>query len=157
MGWKVAQIENQKVLEEEREKIQVDVAKQIAELEAEKRQIVEKYIDELTDLAISVAEKIVKISLRSNSEVVKKVILAAVGKIKKTAWIKLYVGKSEVGCQLEADNDFIESISRVADQVKIIYIDDQDANLIETPEGVIDLSTKSQIETIKNIIHESRG
>ncbi len=156
-GLEVAQVEMQQVLEEERSKIQAEIARQAAELEVEKSRVMEQYIDELVDLSISVAEKIIKISLRSNNAIVKKTILSAVSNMKKTAWIKLYVGKSEHGEKLEADNDFIESIGKVAEQVKIVYIDEQDTNIIETSEGIVDLSTKSQMETIKDIIHKSRG
>lgn len=156
-GLEVAKIEMQQVIEEECNKVQTEIARQVAELEAEKSKIVEQYIDELVDISISIAEKIVKISLSSNGAIVKKIILSAVSNLKKTTWIKLYVGKSERGNKLEADNDFIDSISKVTDQVKIVYIDEQDTNIIETPEGIIDLSTKSQIETIKEIIHKSRG
>ncbi|MEI3361583.1 MAG: hypothetical protein V8R75_02855 [Oscillospiraceae bacterium] len=48
-------------------------------------------IGELRELAIAVAEKVIAISLRSSSEVIGRMIQAAVDKRKRREWVRIYI------------------------------------------------------------------
>ena len=62
--------------------------------------VMEEYLDDLKDISLAVAEKIMRISLKNSSQIVKRMILASTDKLKKTAWVKIYVGNDEAGMDL---------------------------------------------------------
>ncbi len=55
----------------------------------------EQNIDELKDLAISVAEKVIAVSLKSSSEVIGRMIQAAVDRRKRREWVRIYVAECD--------------------------------------------------------------
>ncbi len=128
------------------------ISDQINELEKEKQLFLEKYIEDLKDVSIAVAEKIVLANLKGHEDVISRMILAATEKMKKTSWAKIYIGQDEGTINIQGNRDFLNSIARIADQVKVVMIEDEGACIVETPEGIIDLSVKTQIENIRDIL-----
>ena len=135
------------------------VAKYISDVEIEKEKILEKYIDDLRDISIAIGEKIVKTSLKSSEDVVKRMILAATEKLKKTAWAKIYIAGISDGETIKGDKEFLHSLSKLSDNVKIVVLDDEEPGtcLIELPNEIIDVSFQSQLENIREILHNARS
>ncbi len=125
----------------------------------EKERLLEVYIEDLKDIAIAIGEKIVNVSLKSNKEVVEKMILQAIEKMKKTSWAKVYIGMSGEAVNVKSDTEFLDSLSRLAENVKVIIMqEDEDGTcIIETPDGILDISVKTQIENIKEVIKTSKS
>ena len=48
-----------------------------------KDKVLEKYIDDLKDISLAVAEKIIHTSLKSSSEIIKRMIISSTEKLKK--------------------------------------------------------------------------
>ncbi len=57
----------------------------IVDVERLKDKALEKYMDDLKEIALAIGEKIVRTSLRSNARVIERMILAATEKLKKSA------------------------------------------------------------------------
>ena len=116
------------------------------------------YLEELKDCAIAIGEKVIHISLRSSGEVIKQMIISATEKLKKTAWVKIYMDKYDYDMMMEADAGVIDELSHLSDNIKFIVMDKEDRGscIIEMPEEIVDVSVNTQIENIKDILENVR-
>ena len=53
--------------------------------------------DEMLDLCIAVAEKVVRVSLRSSSEVIVRMIQTATERLKRQEWVHIYISGCDAG------------------------------------------------------------
>ena len=127
-------------------------------MEIAKEKCVRTYLDELKDCAIAIGEKVIHISLRSSGEVIKQMIVAATEKLKKTAWVKIYIDKCDYDLMMEADADILDQLSHLSDNIKFIVMDKEERGncIIEMPEEIVDVSVNTQIENIKDILENVR-
>lgn len=124
----------------------------------EKEKVLEKYTDDLKRISLAVAEKIIQTSLHSSGDIVKRMILAATDKMTKKQWAKIYVTKTNTGISMNADTEFLEALSRLSDNIKIVTMDNEEEGtcIIELPDEIIDASVSTQLENIKDIINNAR-
>ena len=81
-------------------------------------------------------------------------IISATEKLKKTAWVKIYIDKYDYDMMMEADADVIDELSRISDNVKFIVMDKETSGscIIE----IVDVSVNTQLENIKDILENVR-
>lgn len=137
---------------------QEDVRRALQSVETAKERCLRNYLDELKDCAIAIGEKVIQISLRSSGEVIRQMIISATEKLKKTAWVKIYIDKSDYDMMMEADADIIDELSHLSDNIKFIVMDKEDTGncIIEMPEEIVDVSVNTQMENIKDILENVR-
>lgn len=123
----------------------------------EKENIFEKYEQSLTNIALSTAEKIVKVSLKSSGDVIKGMIRDATKDLKRTEWIKIYISKFDFEMIRETDYDLVESLSALSDDIKIIVMEQEEIGtaIIETDKEVIDLSAATQLNNIREMVENT--
>lgn len=134
-------------------------AASILDVETVKEKTLEKYMDDLKEISLSIGEKIVRTSLRSNVRVIERMILAATEKLKKSAWAKIYIGATqEMGKDINADPRFLQELSNISDSVKIIIMEDEETGtcIVERPDEIIDVSVGTQLENIREIMNNAR-
>lgn len=124
----------------------------------EKNRILEKYMDDLKDVTLTIAEKVIQTSLKSSGEIIKRMIVAAAGKLKKTQWVKIYVSQKDAGMMIQGDAGLLNELSHISGNIKIIAMDHAEDGtcIIELPEEIIDVSVNTQIENIKGILNNAR-
>ncbi len=144
--------------EHEFKELQQNIAKYIKDVENAKELLLEQYIDDLKNISLAIGEKIVQTSLKSSSEVVERMILSATGRIKKSAWAKIYIGKGEETLDIRGDVKFLQELSKLSDNVKIIMLEEEDTGtcIVELPDEIIDMSVGTQLENIKEILNNAR-
>lgn len=137
---------------------QEDMRQALKSVETAKEHCVHTYLEELKDCAIAIGEKVIHISLRSSGEVIKQMIIAATEKLKKTAWVKIYIDKCDYDMMMEADADILDELSHLSDNIKFIVMDKEERGncIIEMPEEIVDVSVNTQIENIKDILENVR-
>lgn len=137
---------------------QEDMKAALQSVEKAKERCLKNYLDELKDCAIAIGEKVIQISLRSSGEVIRQMIISATEKLKKTAWVKIYIDKSDYDMMMEADADIIDELSHLSDNIKFIVMDKEDHGncIIEMPEEIVDVSVNTQMENIKDILENVR-
>ena len=120
--------------------------------------MLEQYKDDLRDIAISIAEKIIRVSLKSSGDIIKRMIISATEGIMSKEWVKIYIARCDAEMAVNGDSMLINSISYVSDHIKIIVMENEAPGtcILEFPDKVIDASTNTQIENIKEIISSSR-
>lgn len=118
----------------------------------------EKYLDDLKRTVLTIAEKVIHISLKSSENVIHRMILAATDKLKKTEWAKIYITKCGTEISMNTDVEFLNALSHLSDNVKIVAMDSDEEGIciIELPDEIIDASVSTQLENIKDILNNAR-
>lgn len=150
-GHKAAQQQAEAEFKETIEKYQSAVAHSIIQIGEERDESFHRYLDELKEVAIAVAEKVIHISLETSGEIIKRMIIAEVEKMKKTEWIKIYIDKYDYEKLISVDEDVAADLARISDNVKFVVQDKENLGyaVIETPSEMIDIGVSSQIDTIR--------
>lgn len=130
----------------------------IESITVEKDKLLEKYIDDLKKITLTIAEKVIQTSLKSSGEIIKRMIVGAAGKLKKTQWVKIYVSQKDAGMMIQGDVGLLNELSHISGNIKIIAMDhaEDGSCIIELPEEIIDVSVNTQIENIKGILNNAR-
>ena len=120
----------------------------------EKEKCLREYLEELKDIAVAVAEKVIHISLRSSGSVISRMIEAETEKLQKMDWVKIYMEKEDYETMVQADGHLAEKLSRLSDNVKFIVMEDGKCGscIIEMPDGIIDMSVDTQLENIHRLV-----
>lgn len=150
--------EHGKAMASQMEAFKLDMKRALASVEEAKEQCLRAYLEELKDCSVAVAEKVIHISLKSSGEVIKRMIISETERLKKTAWVKIYMEKTEYEMMMETDADIISELSRLSDNIKFIVMDKEESGncIIEMPEEIIDISVDTQLENIKEILQNIR-
>lgn len=161
-GYKVGYEEGQKesllLREQALQEFRQDMSELIGSVEKEKTALLEKYQDDLKDIALTIAEKVIHTSLKSSEKVIHRMIIAATDKLKKTEWAKIYISKAETELAMSADTELLNALSHLSDHVKIVSMDNGEEGvcIIELPDEIIDASVNTQLENIKDIMNNAR-
>lgn len=112
---------------------------------------------ELLDVAVTVAEKVIHVSLKSSEEIIKRMILSATQKMKRREWVQIYVADSDVKGVVQTDPTLAAALSSISDHVKIVPMHDAEVGtcIVEMPDEIIDASASTQLENIRAMIRES--
>lgn len=155
----------QKALEEYEAKLseewgvfQSDMEKALVSVEEAKAKCINTYLEELKDCAIAVGEKVIHISLQSSGSIMKRMIIAETAKLKKKAWVRIYMGKTDYDMLMQADEDVVSELSRLSDHIKFVVINKEKRGdcIIEMPDEVIDISVDTQMENIRKMLENVR-
>lgn len=157
-GIREAYDEQKRILDEEVAELQANISEVLQSVSVEKEKLLEQYVDDLKKISLAIAEKIVQTSLQSSSDIIKRMILAATDKITKKQWAKIYITKCNTGVSMEVDAEFLEALSRLSDNIKIVTMDNGEEGtcIIELPDEIIDASVGTQLENIKDILNNVR-
>lgn len=157
-GFEAAYEQGKADMEREVRVMQKKFADVIRDVTIQKDRILEKNVDDLKKISIAVAEKVIQTSIRSSEEIVKRMIMAATEKLKKRQWAKIYITKCDTEVNMEVDSEFLESLSHLSDNLKIITMSNGEEGtcIIELPDEVIDASVGTQLENIKDILNNVR-
>jgi flagellar assembly protein FliH len=120
--------------------------------------LLEQSQDELRDLAISIAEKIVRVSLKSSGEVIARMIQGSTEKMKRKEWVHIYVADCDTKTLAQASPHLVSSLAYLSDHVKILPISDDESGtcIIEMPDEIIDASVSTQLSNIKELLMEPK-
>lgn len=150
--------ENSLKFGEDRQRALKEVEDCLAEVEIKKKEILDHYLEDLRDIAIAIAEKVIHISLKSSGDIIKRMIIAATEKLKKTEWAKIYISKYDADLTMQGDAELLNSLSYLSDNIKIISMNREERGtcIVELPKEIIDVSVDAQMENIKEILHNAQ-
>ena len=153
-GYQKAYDEHKAEMDEETAVFLLQVRDMIQAYEEEKQLLISQNIDELKEVAIAIAEKVIQISLKTSGEIVKKMIITATNKMKLKEWAKIYISKQDSALVVESNAELLDALSHLSEHIKIIVMEDSAPGtcIIELPDQIIDASASTQIENIRGII-----
>lgn len=157
-GFQEAYEEQRRLLDAEIQELKSNISEVIRSVSVEKEKLLEQYVDDLKKISLTVAEKVIQTSLQSSGDIVKRMILAATDKITKKQWAKIYITKCETGVSMDVDTEFLDKLSRLSENIKIVTMDNGEEGtcIIELPDEIIDASVGTQLENIKDILNNVR-
>ncbi len=120
-------------------------------------QFLDSSVDELRDLALAVAEKVVSVSLKSSGEVVARMIQTAVDKRKRREWVHIYISEHDAKRMAPIPASLSAALSALSDRVRIIPManDEPGTCIIEMPNEIIDASASTQLNNLRSLLSET--
>lgn len=114
----------------------------------------EENLNDLRDLAIAVAEKVISVSLRSSTDVIGRMVQTALDKRKHREWVYIYIAERDVKRMGQIPASLMSAVSGLSDRVRIIPMADDESGtcVIEMPEEIIDASVSTQLGNIRNLL-----
>jgi len=124
------------------------------DIDAQKTEMLKQNIEDLTELALSIAEKVVCVSLESSGEVIKRMILAAAAPAGEEQWAKVVISSSDAKLTEEDGIDLIAELAAISDKIDLVVMDGaaQGTCLVEFPDHVTDASAGIQLQNIKDLV-----
>ena len=115
--------------------------------------------DELLDLCIAVAEKVVRVSLKSSSEVIVRMIQTATERLKRQEWVHIYISGCDTKGVAQISPALTTALGALSQHVKIIPMGDDEGGtcIVETPEEIVDASVSTQMSNIRDILRDQMG
>lgn len=153
-GFEKAYEEHKAKMDEETAVFLIQVRDIIQAFEQEKEALISQNIDELKELALVVAEKVIQVSLKTSGEIIKKMIVTATNKMKYKEWAKIYISKGDSSLIVESNADLLDAISHLSEHIKVVVMEDSAPGtcIIELPDQIIDASASTQMENIRGIM-----
>lgn len=153
-GFNEAFEKNKAELEAQTVNYMLELRDLINEFKQIKDKLISQNIDELKDVTVSIAEKVIHVSLKTSGEIIKKMIISATEKIRYKEWARIYISKSDSSLLIEGNTDLLKAISSLSENIKITAMDDAAPGtcIIELPDQVIDASASTQIENIRSVL-----
>ena len=114
-------------------------------------------VEELRDLALAIAEKVISVSLKSSSEVICRMIQTAVDKRKRREWAHIYIAECDAKHLVKLPASLTAALASLSDRVRIIPMADDESGtcIIEMPDEIIDASAATQMENIRGLLADA--
>ena len=156
-GTEEALQEGERAKAELADQVSSDVEAFLKRAEAKLDRQLEDNLDDLRDLALAVAEKVVSVSLKSSSDVICRMIQTAVDKRKRREWAHIYIAECDARRLTQMPAALTAALSELSDRVRIIPMADDEAGtcIIECPDEIIDASASTQLQNIRDLLDNS--
>ncbi|MCI8549195.1 MAG: flagellar biosynthesis/type III secretory pathway protein [Lachnospiraceae bacterium] len=140
-------------MEKQQQSVREELSQMVKSVEQAKNKCLREYLDQLKECAFAVAEKVIHTSLDTSGDIIKRMIVFETEKLRKTAWLKIYMEKMDYDMMMEADADLVTELTRVSDNIKFIVMEKEQRGscIIETPEEILDIGVETQMENIRDI------
>ncbi len=123
----------------------------------EKAELIESSKEELKDLSLAIAEKVIRISLKSSSDILLRMIESATDKHKRCEWAHIYIADCDTKAMALTIPELTSALRHVSDRVRIIPMADDESGtcIIELPDEIIDASVSTQLDAIRGVMSSS--
>jgi len=110
--------------------------------------------EELKDLAVAIAEKVIHVSLKNSSDIILRMVDAATDTHKRCEWAHVYVSDADVGGKAYTVPELTAALSHIADRVKVIPMPEEESGtcIVELPDVIYDASVSTQLENMKEVL-----
>lgn len=154
-GQRKAQVEGQARLEEQIQQQGAQVKEFLEQATKAREDLIASTRDELCDLSIAVAEKVIHVSLKSSREVILRMVQMATERLRRRDWVRIYIGGCDSRELAQIAPKLMASLGGLSDNVKLIPManDESGTCIIEMPDEIIDASASTQLGNLKDILH----
>ncbi len=149
--------EGQRARQRQAEELAADFDKFLERAGAALDRQMDENVDDLRDLAIAIAEKVVCVSLKSSSEVICRMIQTAIDKRKRREWAHIYIAECDAKHLSKVPASLMTALAALSDRVRIIPMADDEAGtcIIETPDEIVDASAATQMNHIRTLLSDA--
>lgn len=145
--------------EETARRLESEVQAFLEKADMAREEMIQQSRDELLDLCIAVAEKVVRVSLKSSSEVIVRMIQTATERLKRQEWVHIYISGCDTKGMAQVSPALTTALGALSQHVKIIPMGDDEGGtcIVETPEEIIDASVSTQMGNIRDLLRDQMG
>lgn len=117
-------------------------------------QLLEDSKQDLKELALAIAEKVIHVSLKSSGDILIRMIEAATAKRRRCEWVQVYIADCDAKASVNTLPELTEYLSRLSDRVRVIPMtgDESGTCIVEMPDEIIDASVSTQLDNLRGII-----
>ena len=140
-------------------RLEKDVQDYLEKADMAREEMILQTREELLDLCIAVAEKVVRVSLRSSSEVIVRMIQTATERLKRQEWVHIYISGCDARGAAQITPALTTALGALSQHIKLIPMGDGEDGtcIIETPEEIIDASVSTQMSNIRDLLRDQMG
>ena len=133
----------------------VDAAR--GKLEEGKQEALLRYLDDLSELTLTIAEKIVRVSLASSAEVIKRMIVFAAEPAAEKQWAKVTISGQDAERMKKDKVNIKKALREISDRIELVIKADAPTGtcLVEFPDQVVDAGAETQLKNMQEIIEKS--
>ena len=115
--------------------------------------------EELLELCLSIAEKVVRVSLKSSSEVVVRMIQTATERMKRQEWVHIYISGCDARQVAQISPALTTTLGALSQHIKVVPMADDEGGtcIVETPEEIVDASVSTQMSNIRDVLYDQMG
>ena len=115
--------------------------------------------DELVELCLSIAEKVVRVSLKSSSEVIVRMIQTATERMRRQEWVHIYISGCDARQVAKISPALTGTLGALSQHIKVVPMGDDEIGtcIVETPEEIVDASVSTQMSNIRDVLHDQLG
>lgn len=141
------------------ERLEGEVAAFLEKASLAREEMLAQSQEELLDLVIAVAEKVVRVSLKSSADVIVRMIQTATERMKRQEWVHIYISGCDARGAAQISPALTSTLGALSQHVKVVPMGDGEDGtcIVETPDEIIDASVSTQMSTIRDILHEQLG
>ncbi len=117
-------------------------------------QLLEDSKQDLKELALAIAEKVIHVSLKSSGDILIRMIEAATAKRRRCEWVQVYIADCDAKASVNTVPELTEYLSRLSDRVRVIPMTGGESGtcIVEMPDEIIDASVSTQLDNLRGII-----
>lgn len=153
-GMAGAMEENHRYREEQAARMAQELKQALEKLSQARTDLMESTQDDMRNLAIAVAEKVVRVSLKSSSGVIARMIQGATEKLKRREWVHIYIAGCDAKGIASVAPQLTMSLAALSDHIKLVPMSEEESGtcIIETPDAIIDASASTQFSNIRAML-----
>ncbi len=113
--------------------------------------------EELKMLALAIAEKVIRISLKGSGDILRRMVETAIEKHKRCEWAHIYVADCDVKGSANTIPELTAALRGVSSRVRVIPMADDESGtcIIEMPDEILDASVSTQLGNIRNVLENA--
>ncbi len=110
--------------------------------------------EELKELALAIAEKVIRVSLRSSGDILRRMVEAATEKKKRCEWARIYIADCDARASANTIPELTAALRGIAGRVRVVPMADDESGtcIIEMPDEILDASVSTQITNIRETL-----
>jgi len=145
----------------QREQMAADQAKAVEDfLEAAafaRDRVLDESKEDMKQLALAIAEKVIRISLRSSEDILRRMVEAAIEKHKRCEWAHIYIADCDVRGSVNTIPELTAALRGISNRVRVIpMVDDESGTcIIEMPDEILDASVSTQLGNIREVLENA--
>ena len=110
--------------------------------------------EELKDLAIAIAEKVIRVSLKNSSDIILRMADAATDTHKRCEWVRIYVADCDVEGKVYTASELAAALGHLSGRIRVVPMADDESGtcIVEMPDVILDASVSTQLDNIREVL-----
>ena len=108
----------------------------------------------MKDLAVAIAEKVIRVSLKNSSDILLRMVDAATDTHKRCEWAHIYVADCDLNGKVYTAPELTAALGHISNRIRVIPMADDESGtcIVELPDVILDASVSTQMEKIKEVL-----